>query len=296
MARVAIGMPVYERSDYFEEALESLKRQTYRDIHVLVSDNASSHSRFAEIFDRLVGDDPRFVYVRQPVTIDVFDHYIYVFDNTKSKYFMWASDDDVWHEQFVERAVAVLDRSPRFCAWFCNIEGINGQGLVYRDYRSLKRFQSTFNKLSDLSKYLLEPEIVGKANLFYSVYSRVRLAGIVNKFRNPKTRVWGFDMIFIYAFICRYGLFVDESVLFQKREGHMTKYIDVVLPRLMTQHIGDVDGYFAGLVDLAVHKDFTKTLLDERLLHDRAYVAEMRAQLEEAILESPIEEARPRSF
>jgi len=296
MALVSIGMPVYQRTQYFEEALRSLVTQTYRDIEVFVSDNNSSHDDFREIFTRVVGDDPRFTYKKRADTIDVFDHYVYVFDNAKSKYFMWASDDDVWHKEFVERAVRVLESQKRYSAWFCNIEGINGEGLVHREYDSLKRFQSTSLKLLDMARFLYEPEILGKANLFYSVFLREELAETVRAFSKPSDLTWGFDMVFVYHFLCRHDLYVDRDILFQKREGTVKNYVRVTHPRLMVQHILDPDTYFANYVRVSNWPKFSRFVISRRRAEDARYLALMASSPPPGIVETPIEEARRRSF
>ena len=55
-------LPAY-KPDFFEEALRSIKQQTYSDFKVLVSDDCSPHD-LKSIFDKVCGDDERFAYRR----------------------------------------------------------------------------------------------------------------------------------------------------------------------------------------------------------------------------------------
>ena len=55
-------LPAY-KATYFEDALLSIKNQTYKDFKVLVSDDCSPED-LEPIFNRTVGDDPRFTFRR----------------------------------------------------------------------------------------------------------------------------------------------------------------------------------------------------------------------------------------
>ena len=55
-------LPAY-KPDFFEEALRSIKEQTFSDCKVLVSDDCSPHD-LKSIFDKVCGDDERFAYRR----------------------------------------------------------------------------------------------------------------------------------------------------------------------------------------------------------------------------------------
>ena len=53
---------------FFADALRSIKNQTYKDFKCLVSDDCSPDD-IKSIFDRTVGNDPRFVYRRNEENI-----------------------------------------------------------------------------------------------------------------------------------------------------------------------------------------------------------------------------------
>ena len=55
-------LPAY-KPNFLEEALVSIKEQTYTDFKVIVSDDCSPHD-LKSIFEKTCGDDPRFVFRR----------------------------------------------------------------------------------------------------------------------------------------------------------------------------------------------------------------------------------------
>ena len=60
MVKYTFLLPAYKH-DFFEEALRSIKNQTYSDFNVLVSDDCSPHD-LKSIYDEVCGDDARFSY------------------------------------------------------------------------------------------------------------------------------------------------------------------------------------------------------------------------------------------
>jgi hypothetical protein len=132
----------------------------------------------------------------------------------------------VWPVDFLEKGVAALEANPRASAWFCQIVNINIHGEVVRSYPSFKRFQSGASKLMELTRFLWEPESMGKANLIYSIFRRQALSGVIDIFRErPST--WGSDMNLVYGYLCRSNLVIDDRVILQKRVP--VKSIDPVL-------------------------------------------------------------------
>lgn len=108
---MTIGVPVYNGADYLERALSSLANQTYPDIRVLISDNASTDET-EEIARSFVASDPRFEYWRNDSNIGAVPNYDKVFYAATSPYFKWAAHDDWIEPRFVEACVEALDANP----------------------------------------------------------------------------------------------------------------------------------------------------------------------------------------
>jgi glycosyltransferase involved in cell wall biosynthesis len=110
-ARMSIGVPVFNGARYLEACLDSLLSQTYRDLEILISDNAST-DRTLDICHAYCEFDERVRYHRQPRNRGVAANYRFVVENTGGEFFKWAAYDDVCEPRFVERCVAALDGSP----------------------------------------------------------------------------------------------------------------------------------------------------------------------------------------
>lgn len=213
MNRVFIGMPVYNGERFIARALDSLREQTYLNWSLLISDNSSA-DKTSQICNQYCAIDDRIKYIRQDVNIGAPGNFKYLLDKAESEYFMWASSDDTWHPDFLTSAVNLLDDNKDIGMAFCNIVNIDSFDRVIRNYPSFKSFTDS-NNIRRVYKYLRSPEILGKANLIYSVY-RLDFCRKAWTF-SPLSDEWGSDMCFVLAAICRSDLCIEDKILFQKR-------------------------------------------------------------------------------
>ncbi len=103
---VTIGIPTYNRLDgYFPRALQAALGQTYPNLEIVVSDNASTDG--TEAYMRRL-DDPRIKYVRHPRNIGARANFNACLDNASGEYFLLFHDDDVIDAAFVSSCVKAL--------------------------------------------------------------------------------------------------------------------------------------------------------------------------------------------
>ena len=97
MARVSIGLPIWNGEKYLAEALDSILAQSFEEFEVLIADNASTDAT-AEIAADYCGRDRRITYHRQTSNLGAAANFNYVFHHTSGEYFRWAAYDDTWRE------------------------------------------------------------------------------------------------------------------------------------------------------------------------------------------------------
>jgi len=97
---VSIGVPVYNGSKFLRESLDSIAAQTYQNIEVVVSDNAST-DQTPDICAEFAVRDRRFRHVRLAENIGGVPNHNHVFSLTRGKYFMWGSHDDMFAPSYV---------------------------------------------------------------------------------------------------------------------------------------------------------------------------------------------------
>jgi len=150
--RVTLGVPVYNGARHLEPCLESLIAQTYDDLEIVISDNAST-DRTPEICRSYCERDERVRYYRQPRNLGVAANYRVVLELARGELFKWAAHDDVCAPEFVERCVAALDRSSAVVLAFPKIQFIDDSGKVLSGYDAGVRWRDhpkAYGRLADL--------------------------------------------------------------------------------------------------------------------------------------------------
>jgi glycosyltransferase involved in cell wall biosynthesis len=102
---ITIVIPVYERKDFFLEALKSAIDQTVG-CKILVIDNCSSHSFFSDEVNRL--NHPNITYRRFDQTVSMVDNWNRCIDYCETAFVSMLHDDDVLHSQFIEYSQIML--------------------------------------------------------------------------------------------------------------------------------------------------------------------------------------------
>jgi glycosyltransferase involved in cell wall biosynthesis len=107
---VSIGIPVYNGERSIRQAIESVLGQTYQNLEVIISDNASTDNT-ERLCQEYAARDKRIQYYRNPVNVGVIANFRRVFELSSGDYFMWAAADDVRPTIAVENCVAALLRN-----------------------------------------------------------------------------------------------------------------------------------------------------------------------------------------
>jgi glycosyltransferase involved in cell wall biosynthesis len=104
---VSVGIPAFNRPEGLAATLANIRSQTYDDLEIIISDNASPDPRVAEIARAAAASDSRVSYFRQPFNRGPKPNFEAVLIKSSGVFFMWAADDDAWSGEFIERCVRV---------------------------------------------------------------------------------------------------------------------------------------------------------------------------------------------
>lgn len=123
--RLTVGLPVYNGQNYLAESLEALLGQTYEDFELIISDNASTDGT-AAICRRYEKQDSRVRYFRQLRNLGLSANHNFLVAQAAGELFKWASHDDLYARDLLERCVAALDEYPEVVlahSWTAFIDG-----------------------------------------------------------------------------------------------------------------------------------------------------------------------------
>ncbi|MBQ6788409.1 MAG: glycosyltransferase [Lachnospiraceae bacterium] len=125
---VTVLLPVYNGEKFIIDMLDSIERQNYRPMQIIIGDDASS--------DRSVGlceqwksknesDDLQIVHLIREENVGLSQNIANMRTKIKGKYVFLADQDDVWLEQKVEKQVNYLKQHPECQICLCDRSVVN---------------------------------------------------------------------------------------------------------------------------------------------------------------------------
>ena len=264
MARVSIGVPVYNGERYLAEALDSLLAQTFKDFEIVISDNASTDAT-AEIGRAYRSKDPRVRYFRSEQNRGAAWNFNRAFELSTAPLFKWAACDDLHEERFLERCVEVLDRDRSVVLSHTYVKMIDDRGealpydqindrFVGRDGRPVPRADR--NHIAEAA----EPE-ARFGDLLTHMWWCVPSFGVIRRDAFLKTSghgdYWGADKVFL-AELALQGRFCQiPEALFAKRVHDGCSYGKDT--QELEEHINTTGSH--GLYHFMMFKNYVKIAL-----------------------------------
>jgi glycosyltransferase involved in cell wall biosynthesis len=124
-----VGLPVYNGANYLAESLEALLGQSFGDFELIISDNASTDST-PDICQHYAQQDSRIRYFRQPRNVGLAPNHNFAVEQARAELFKWASNDDLYARDLLERCVDALDGNPDVVLAHSWTAMIDGSGAV----------------------------------------------------------------------------------------------------------------------------------------------------------------------
>jgi glycosyltransferase involved in cell wall biosynthesis len=154
---VSIGVPVYNGEESLARTLDCLLGQTYQNIELILSDNASTDAT-AQICQKYCAQDTRIRYVRQEKNLGLHGNWTYVADQAQGEFFMWAAADDYWEPEFIEVLVKKLQAEPDAISAFCPYRLFNKERQEYEGEAVLEDYghRNAFVRVYKLTRLFLD--------------------------------------------------------------------------------------------------------------------------------------------
>ncbi|HEY5918360.1 MAG TPA: glycosyltransferase family A protein [Chryseolinea sp.] len=150
---VTIGMPTYNGGHKLFKPLESIWRQNYPNLEVVISDNCSTDDT-KDIVENICKEHPQVRYFRQEKNIGQIPNYYFLIQAAKGKYFMWLADDDFLEPGFLIRAVDFMEKhddyslgSGRIQYWHDTIPDLLEHGFTFEQNSPGVRVASFYSRV-----------------------------------------------------------------------------------------------------------------------------------------------------
>ena len=96
---------------YLRKQIESIRRQTHKNIKIYISDDKSTDPRVEEILREYEEKDERIKIYIQPLNLGYNKNFEFLLKKSKAKYIMFSDHDDGWHQDKVEKSLKKLQES-----------------------------------------------------------------------------------------------------------------------------------------------------------------------------------------
>jgi glycosyltransferase involved in cell wall biosynthesis len=162
--KVSIGLPVFNGERYLRQMLDSILAQTFTDFELIISDNASTDGT-SDICRDYDAKDSRICYHRNQENLGAARNFNQAFHLSNGVYFRWASADDFFARDSIERCVDVLDSNPEVVLCYPRTILIDDQGNIIRPYKDNLDLQSD----RAAERFALALERIGLVNVHYGL-------------------------------------------------------------------------------------------------------------------------------
>lgn len=173
---VSVCIPTYNNAHYIGKTLESIINQTYKNIEIIISDNASSDN--TEEIIRAFGDQ-RIKYYKNPETVVCLANWNLSIKLSQGDYVSIYHSDDIYEPNIVEEELKFLQIFPEVGAVFCLDKIIdendrfirNGVNLPQKfEKKNIINFVDLFLALLEKSgSFLVAPTFMAKKEIFTKV-------------------------------------------------------------------------------------------------------------------------------
>lgn len=137
---ITIAITVYERYDYFEEAINSAISQTVN-CNIIIVDNDSKHTKFKDYVQNL--NDPNIKYYKNDHNVGMVENWNQCIRLCNTEWLTILHDDDALHPRFIEYFINVLKNKPKMKGFVCSMYYV-GAKVKFEDVN----FDSKLRKLS----------------------------------------------------------------------------------------------------------------------------------------------------
>ena len=199
---LTIAIPVFERTEFFEEALFSLLNQTVQ-CKVIVVDNNSSHTFFEEMCAKFKVD-----YFKNSTNIGMFPNWNKCFELANTEFVMILGDDDVLDLNYVSIFQAALKKHSNLDIFFSDFELLDNETKAISNHRHTFPYGYMEN-----GKKIIEYGILYRLGfpVITSVIRKSKFTGFYSDFHASNDWVW------IYENIDKMVVYGEKSKLLKYR-------------------------------------------------------------------------------
>lgn len=185
---ITIGIPTYNRPEGLANTLLKATSQTYKNLEIIVSDNASiDEASYREVIESF-SHDKRIKYIRQKENLGSLGNFPFLTEVATGEYFLWMSDDDDVELNYIEELYLAMESETNFSIIFggYDIEDMMSEPVIRTNltkHHANLRHDSTYERMKS---YIEQPDHLGKSRLNWGLFP---IALIRRAFKECQTHI-----------------------------------------------------------------------------------------------------------
>lgn len=164
---VSVCIPTYNRAQKLQRAVDALFSSTYKNLEIIISDNASSDDT-ENVCLTLEKLDSRIKYYRHPENRGPTTNFEFARSRATGKYFLWHGDDDYLDPEYINICVTELEKDSSLVLASGLAAYIKGNGMIVRYGKFFSVLERT--PIRRTLKYLMQ---VTENSIFCGAYRRI---------------------------------------------------------------------------------------------------------------------------
>lgn len=177
---VSVITPTFRSADYIERAIDSILRQTYKNIEcIIINDNTPNDEYSKELYKKIEKyyDDKRFVFLEQPIHINGAAARNYGIERAHGEYIAFLDDDDWWKPEKIEKQVKFIRKQSPSCGGVSTlVEYYENDKIIrwMRPYKDGKITKEILRRQVDINTgtFMAKHEALDDAGMFDSKLKR----------------------------------------------------------------------------------------------------------------------------
>lgn len=227
-------LPAY-KATFLRESIDSILNQTYKDFELIVVNDASP-----EDLSSIVNSysDERIRYYINGKNIggtDLVAQWNHCITYAKGEYLILASDDDVYHPDYLEKMDVLVDKYPEVNVFRSRVQHMNADGYIRGESEVLEEYLSYINFLFAMHQGLV------CSGLAYHIFKREELVNIGGFVNFPSA--WIADDATVIS-LAMNGVVFHKEALFAFRTSDINISSRINNPKLLADKLSAAESAF----------------------------------------------------
>lgn len=272
---VSVCIPTYNYGRYIEKSIKSVQNQNYKNIEIIVSDNASEDNT-EDIIKDLINEDNRIKYYKCNNNIGLSNNFNRLLTLASGKYTTILCSDDFWldDKDYLTEAVSILENDNSIYVHYSGFQRVEVENENYK-YNSKSTYlkEGKFNGYEIVREFLSKQKAPGWAWIFRSI--------LTEKIKFSNDLFMATDSLFFLELCMEQNVYVSGKYIYGFcHHGKNTAYV-VMEKNILWEELIEFENYLFDYLkkkNINKYNEFLKLKYKYSLVHTMSWMFSVKMQ------------------